>query len=109
MFISCDSFFTERIFKQYVGVCSEMEVSNFMYDLIHQKKGAILGWERDGKKLLPTLTRKDANEAWGFSLIGGVDVLENFGRLAGIVTTRNERGMWLKVWKTNFQIYPKIH
>lgn len=68
-----------------------------MCDLIHQKKGAILGWERDAKKLLPTLTRKGPNEAWGFSLIGGVDVLENFGRFSGILTTRNEKGIWLKV------------
>ena len=73
-----------------------MEVSSFMEQL-RFRRGDLLGWDREPKKLWLTLTRKDASEPWGFSCVGGVEIMENGGRLSGIVTSRNERGLWLKV------------
>ena len=80
---------------------SGLEVSDFMQQL-RFRRGDLLGWDREPKKLWPTLTRKNASEPWGFSCVGGVEVMENGGRFSGIVTSRHERGLWLKVgvqWK----------
>jgi hypothetical protein len=76
-----------------------MEVSNFMEQL-RFRRGDLLGWDREPKKLWPTLTRKNASEPWGFSCVGGVEIMENGGRFSGIVTSRHERGLWLKVKKS---------
>jgi hypothetical protein len=74
-----------------------MEESPLVIDQLRHIRGDLLGWDRAAKKLLPTLTRKNASEAWGFSCVGGVEIMENGGRMAGIVTSRHERGLWLKV------------
>ena len=55
------------------------------------------GWERGPEKLYLTLNREDATAAWGFSLNGGSDILENGGFWSGVVTKRHERGLWLNV------------
>ena len=68
-----------------------------MIDQLRHKHGELQGWDRAAKKLLPTLTRKGPSEAWGFSCVGGVEIMENGGHFSGIVTTRHERGLWLKV------------
>ena len=46
---------------------------------------------------VPTLQRNALEDAWGFSLIGGLDYLEAAGRYSGIVTQRGDVGLWLKV------------
>ena len=46
---------------------------------------------------MPTLQRNALEDAWGFSLIGGLDYLEAAGRYSGIVTQRGDVGLWLKV------------
>ena len=72
-------------------------------DHLSHRRGDLLGWDRAAKKLLPTLTRKSPAEAWGFSCVGGLEIMENGGRMSGIVTTRHERGLWLKVGKFAFK------
>ena len=76
-----------------------MEVSNFLLENLRSggSVGALRGWEREPKKLWPTLTRGSVEEAWGFSIIGGIDYMEAAGRFSGIVTKRGETGLWLKV------------
>lgn len=76
-----------------------MEVSNFLLENIRSNRnlGALKGWDREPKKLWPTLTRNALEDAWGFSLIGGIDYLEAAGRYSGIVTQRGDVGLWLKV------------
>ena len=66
--------------------------------------GTIIGWDRAPKRLWPTVTRKDDSEAWGFSIICGQDILESGGRWSGIATRRNERGLWMKVCKSNLAL-----
>ena len=55
------------------------------------------GWERGPEKLYLTLSREDTSTAWGFSLNGGRDILENGGFWSGVVTRRHERGLWVNV------------
>jgi hypothetical protein len=75
-----------------------MEVSStYAADHLRHHRGDLRGWDREPKKLLPTLTRSNVSEAWGFSCVGGVEIMENGARFAGIVTSRLERGLWLKV------------
>ena len=75
-----------------------MEVSNFLREnTLVRGAGALRGWDREPKKLWPTLQRTSMEEAWGFSLIGGLDYLEAAGRFSGIVTRRGDVGLWLKV------------
>lgn len=59
--------------------------------------GALRGWDREAKKLWPTLQRNALEDAWGFSLVGGLDYLEATARSSGIVTHRGDIGLWLKV------------
>ena len=42
--------------------------------------GAVLGWDRAPKNLLPTLSRFGHSEPWGMTVICGQDILENAGR-----------------------------
>ena len=81
--------------------CNIMEVSgssNFLGEnTLVRSAGALRGWDREPKKLWPTLQRTSLEEAWGFSLIGGLDYLEAAGRFSGIVTRRGDVGLWLKV------------
>ena len=76
-----------------------MEVSNFLLENIRSggNIGALQGWDREPKKLWPTLQRTALEDAWGFSLVGGLDYLEAAGRYSGIVTQRGDVGLWLKV------------
>ena len=76
-----------------------MEVSNFLLENIRSggNIGALRGWDREPKKLWPTLQRNALEDAWGFSLVGGLDYLEAAGRYSGIVTQRGDVGLWLKV------------
>ena len=60
-------------------------------------QGKVRGWERGPQKLYLTLTREDTSTAWGFSVNGGRDILENGGFWSGVVTRRHERGLWLNV------------
>ena len=60
-------------------------------------QGQVRGWERGPQKLYLTLTREDTSTAWGFSVNGGQDILENGGFWSGVVTRRHERGLWLNV------------
>ena len=73
-------------------------MSNFLGEtsLVRSASG-LRGWEREAKKLWPTLQRTSLEEAWGFSLIGGLDYLEAASRFSGIVTRRGDIGLWLKV------------
>ena len=59
--------------------------------------GTLKGWERGPKRVWPTLERRALDQAWGFSLVGGIDYLETAGRYSGVVTRRGETGLWLKV------------
>jgi len=52
--------------------------------------------EDKGRHLL-TLEREGAEAAWGFSLVGGREVLENGGFSSGVATKRREEGLWLSV------------
>jgi len=52
--------------------------------------------EDKGRHLL-TLERDGAEAAWGFSLVGGREVLENGGFSSGVATRRREEGLWLSV------------
>lgn len=65
--------------------------------LLQRRHGALLGWDREAKKLWPSLQRNALEEAWGFSLVGGLDYLEAAGRSSGVVTKRGDVGLWLKV------------
>ena len=60
-------------------------------------QGQVRGWERGPQKLYLTLTRGEVSTAWGFSLNGGRDIMENGGFWSGVVTRRHERGLWLNV------------
>ena len=52
----------------------------------------------DCKKLWPTLKRASDDDAWGFSLVAGVDdVGQNSAHWRGIVAHRDAVGTWLKV------------
>ena len=77
----------ESILSRSIGAEKDIIVGN----------GAILGWDRSPKRMWPTLARGDNSVAWGFSVICGQDILESGGRWSGIVTKRNEKGMWMKV------------
>ena len=77
----------ESILSRSIGAEKDIIVGN----------GAILGWDRAPKRMWPTLARGDNSVAWGFSVICGQDILESGGRWSGIVTKRNEKGMWMKV------------
>merc|ERR1712223_72955 len=81
------------------GAFDIMEVSNFLLENIRSggNIGALQGWDREPKKLWPTLQRTALEDAWGFSLVGGLDYLEAAGRYSGIVTQRGDVGLWLKV------------
>ncbi len=78
-----------------------MEVSSFLLENMRNggSIGALRGWDREPKRLWPTLQRNTIDAAWGFSLVGGIDYLETAGRYSGVVTRRNETGLWLKVRK----------
>jgi len=52
--------------------------------------------EDKGRHLL-TLEREGGDAAWGFSLVGGREVLENGGFWSGVATRRREEGLWLSV------------
>merc|ERR1712029_379930 len=80
------------------GVFDIMEVSNFLREnTLVRGAGALRGWDREPKKLWPTLAETSMEDAWGFSLVGGLDYLEAAGRNSGIVTRRGDVGLWLKV------------
>ena len=55
------------------------------------------GWERGTKRLWPTITRQSLDEAWGFSLVVGSDVGEATAQWSGVVSHRNDKGIWIKV------------
>ena len=67
--------------------------------LSYRGNGAVLGWERAPKQLLPTLSRHGPSQAWGMTLVCGQDILESAGRWSGVAVHRNDRGMWVKVDK----------
>merc|ERR1719339_454807 len=48
--------------------------------------------EDKGRHLL-TLEREGVEAAWGFSLVGGREVLENGGFFSGVATKRREEGV----------------
>jgi len=52
--------------------------------------------EDKGRHLL-SLEREGESAAWGFSLLGGREVLENGGFWSGVATRRREEGLWLSV------------
>ncbi len=59
--------------------------------------GAIRGWDRDTKKLWPTLSRSNEDEAWGFSVTVGGDIGDNTAGWSGIAARRHDKGIWIKV------------
>jgi len=69
-----------------------------------RSKGLVRGWDRNkgegsdprGRHLL-TLVRDTEDTAWGFSLMGGREVLEHGGFWSGVATRRGEKGLWLSV------------
>ena len=72
--------------------------SEFLAELENVKLCAGLrGWERDTKKMYPTLTRSSPEEAWGFSVMVGGDIGENTAHWSGVVAYRHDRGIYCRV------------
>merc|ERR1711937_759906 len=70
--------------------------TEFMMKLLRSKPRS-RGWEREPKKLYLTLNRAESTKAWGFSMIGGNDMLDQGAFWSGVVARRHEKGLWLQV------------
>ncbi len=69
-----------------------METSDFLLSNMRLTSNAIpppgraglFGWEKDTKRLFPTLARQSEEEAWGFSLSAGADLGGDSAHWSGV-------------------------